>query len=129
MAQAVQALTHTAPSSDVVDPVPWALLTSSKRDFGDGDGGGSVVTEEHRQQSRQCYRHCKQSGGGRPEPVTPPRPPKSEVHVQMSIEGMCAAKAKNGFSKAAVKSAVASAQEVEVRLAHRVGAPSRRCPE
>jgi hypothetical protein len=50
---------------------------------------------------------------------------QSEVHMHMYIEGMCATKAKNGFSKLAASTAVASAQEV--RLTHRVGAPSRRC--
>jgi hypothetical protein len=38
---------------------------------------------------------------------------------------ICTTRAKNGFPKAATNAAVASAQEV--RLAHRVGAPSRRC--
>jgi hypothetical protein len=39
---------------------------------------------------------------------------------------ICTTRAKNGFPKAATNAAVASAQEV--RLAHRVGAPSRRLP-
>jgi hypothetical protein len=29
---------HTASTDDVIDPVPWTLLTSPKRDFGDGGG-------------------------------------------------------------------------------------------
>ena len=57
---------------------------------------------------------------------TSPHSHQSEVHMQIYIEGMCAAKAKNGFSKATAKLAVASAQEV--RLTHRMGALSRRCP-
>jgi hypothetical protein len=34
------------------------------------------------------YRHCKEWGGERSEPVTPPRSPIGEVHMQMYIEGM-----------------------------------------
>jgi hypothetical protein len=52
---------------------------------------------------------------------------QAEVHMQMYIEGMCAAKTGNDFSYAAMEMAVASAQEV--RLTRGVGAPCRRCPE
>jgi hypothetical protein len=60
------------------------------------------------------------------KPVTPPHPPIGGPHMHMCKEGMCATKAKNGFSKAAASTAVASAQEV--CLTHRVGAPSMRYP-
>jgi hypothetical protein len=45
------------------------------------------VTEEHRQQSIQCYRHCKE-GGARGVVVTGPNPPhqharQKEVHMHM----------------------------------------------
>jgi hypothetical protein len=58
------------------------------------------VTEEHRQQSIQCYGHCKEGGGDRSEPVTHHRAPhQKEVHMKMYKEGICAAKAMTGFSK------------------------------
>jgi hypothetical protein len=39
---------------------------------------------------------------------------QAEVHMQMYIEGMCAAEAENHFSYATMETAVASAQEVHL---------------
>ena len=39
---------HTASTDDVIDPVPWTLLTSPKRDFGDGGGSSDRGAPAHR---------------------------------------------------------------------------------
>jgi hypothetical protein len=80
---------HTpAPTDDVVDSVPWASLTSPKRDF--GDGGGSSGRGAPISKPIQCYRHCREWGGERPEPVAPPHPPSGGAHANVHMEGMCA---------------------------------------
>ena len=49
---------YSSSIGDVVDPVPWALLTSTKRDF--GDGGGSSGRGAPINKLIQCHRHCLQ---------------------------------------------------------------------
>jgi hypothetical protein len=86
MAQAVQGL--TAPSTDdVVDSVPWALLTSSKRDFGDGgesSGRGAPIPVHRSSKKIQCYRHCKEWVVKGPNPLHH-HTHQQEVHMQMYI--------------------------------------------
>jgi hypothetical protein len=63
---------------DVVDSVPWTLLTSPKRDF--GDGGGSNDRGAPINKLIQCHRHCKEHGGERFDPITPSCSPSGGAH-------------------------------------------------
>ena len=49
---------HRVPIDDMIDPVRWTLLTSPKRDF--GDGGGSSARGAPINKWIQCYMHCKE---------------------------------------------------------------------
>ena len=77
----------------------------------------------------QRHRHCKEWGGERSEPATPPHSPAGGAHanVHLKFEGMCAAKTERVNPHQQPDKLLASGQEV--RLSRRVGAPSGRCPE
>jgi hypothetical protein len=75
----------------------------------------------------QCYMHCKERGGERSEPVTPPHSPTGGAHAECTFEGMCAAKTERMNPHPQSDKLLASGQEV--RSTRRVGAPSDRCPE
>jgi hypothetical protein len=78
---------HTASTDDVVDSVPWTLLTSPKRDF--GDGGGSNGRGAPINKLIQCHRHCKEHGGERFDPITPSCSPSGGAHANVYMS-MCA---------------------------------------
>jgi hypothetical protein len=63
------------------------LLTSPKRDF--GDGGGSNGRGAPINKLIQCHMHCKEHGGERFDPITPPYSPIGGAHANVYRRHVC----------------------------------------
>jgi hypothetical protein len=53
-----QGIQAASPVDDVVNPVLWTMLTSSKSDLGDVEVQAPTTSTSNKA-IRQCYRHCK----------------------------------------------------------------------